>query len=782
MTKKVLSVAAVLLSVLSFSVASAQVQVDISVRDVTANSGWMLQPSGYVFFPASMEGDQIQIKWEITPCPNSTGLALFGGNFQTFDSVTHQQNTRLSGNINGTFSECGGFESSYLTFSAPEVGVYQMHYTITCETFRFLGQCADVYPIDRTTLPVYVGQKPPTNTAYFNAVDPEELVDGGPITTKISGTTAKLKVGAKDRDDFTGELDIYLLDASTTGGTTKPDSNCDVGWNRIDTIGSGIAYAKSPITIRFNYRDALADGRIEIVATSNNNTTTDSCSTDNFAIRPAYFTVTATDKDQKTPGTDRTLNVTDADGTPIHNAGQPFTLTAIPRRSGGGKTAGYTVGAPQAKATASILSAQTGTVSPGLTVQDGKAVNKNATYSEAGAFKLQVIDPDFAAVDANDGTPYCQRTIGLSWTDGSCTQANPVYAGPAAKVGRFVPDHFSVTVKQSPVFNTFCPIDTSAGSGFTYLKQTLNYATQPVIKIKAENAKGDPTTNYAGIKATSAPAKQFGRLTTASLVSANGSWPKARGTSGGYSETDNSAITTSGHSLDTTMTPGIDQVTIAKKNGSTATLTFPQPKLDVKPFVRTTTTDLPSGEPPFNANISLSLYITDADQVTAATNPFEFNPIKFTSGNQMRYGRAFINSAVGSELLSLSVPMNVQYYKNDDTGFVTNTDDTCTGNVKQSAIQLGPYKAYPGESIAATSIAAFNRPVQAGEFGLVLTAPGASHAETVDITAQVPIWLQYAWHADDPDNFLVDPSGRAAFGIYKGNDYRIFQQEVIGPN
>jgi hypothetical protein len=414
-----------------------------------------------------------------------------------------------------------------------------------------------------------------------------------------------------------------------------------------------------------------------------------------------------------------------------------------------------------AAVTASVLGGHSGTLHATGWRQDGDGMRTPAKYSEAGAFKLQIIDPDFAAIDADDGTPYCQRTIGLSWTDRSCTKTNPVYAGPAAEVGRFVPDHFAVTLNK-PSFATGC-----AAGEFTYVGQAFKFATQPVITVTAQNAGGGTTKNYTG---DLFKLNNDSKSVTGPKYGNDGAPTDPRLQTGGLPTSGDPAIVDNGD--------------------GTATLSFSAG----------TGLDYEHGEPvaPFNSSIDLAITIKDTDGVTVTsidgapgTNPVTFSDIAFDNGSQMRYGRVFINDAIGSELMDLPMEMVAQYYTADD-GFITNGKDTCTKNVD---VTLGNFKAYPGprntfdppdnNNPGVTTQTHYqlddaSRPpsLASGDFGLLLSAPGIHHQGTVDVTADVPAWLQFDWN----DNGDENPTARAAFGIYRGNHHRIYQQEVIGPD
>jgi MSHA biogenesis protein MshQ len=70
----------------------------------------------------------------------------------------------------------------------------------------------------------------------------------------------------------------------------------------------------------------------------------------------------------------------------------------------------------------------------------------------------------------------------------------------------------------------------------------------------------------------------------------------------------------------------------------------------------------------------------------------------------------------------------------------------------------------------------YREPPLGGDFNLFLLAPGAGYDGSVDVTADVPYWLEFDWDAALPG--LEDPTGTATFGIYDGDNKRIYTREL----
>jgi hypothetical protein len=64
----------------------------------------------------------------------------------------------------------------------------------------------------------------------------------------------------------------------------------------------------------------------------------------------------------------------------------------------------------------------------------------------------------------------------------------------------------------------------------------------------------------------------------------------------------------------------------------------------------------------------------------------------------------------------------------------------------------------------------------AGDFHLVLAAPGAGNSGALTVTAAAPAWLQYLWNVSSGSN--SSPAAMATFGIFPGPASRVYEREV----
>ena len=541
----------------------------------------------------------------------------------------------------------------------------------------------------------------------------------GVIKTKVAGSAFSLAVvaisGGAQMASFNANVKVELL-GNTALGTPLNAQLCPTSSTVLQTIAAApIAGGRSNVALAA-VSDVWRDVRARVTYLG-----VVSCSTDAFAIRPnALGNFSVKDSDWQTAGTTRSLN-SNAFGATVHKAGQRFSVRADALNAAGtpALTTNYT-GSPTATLSAcggAACTASFGTLSLATAFVAGQLVSDVATYNQVGSFTAQLVDSNFASIDSADGSTAAELNI----------------QSAAIDVGRFVPDHFAVAVN-TPKFGTAC------GSAFTYVGQQFSYTTQPVITVTAQDASNNTTTLYTG---------SWWRLTNASLT--------------GKTYSALSGV------LDTSGIVGADPI-IAPGSG-TGTLTFSS---GVNGFVFTRANPVA----PFNAEIGLSINVTDADAVAATSNPVAVglasagNGIAFSTaaGKEMRFGRLRLQNANGSQLIAMPIPISAQYW--NGSGFVTNTLDNCT-SVAGNVVVGNPQPA--GFAVGAATVGgAF----AAGIGSLRLPAPNArgSVDVTVDLTTGAPnkTYLQGAWTGA---TYTYNPTARATFGVYRNTDKFIYQQE-----
>jgi MSHA biogenesis protein MshQ len=323
----------------------------------------------------------------------------------------------------------------------------------------------------------------------------------------------------------------------------------------------------------------------------------------------------------------------------------------------------------------------------------------------------------------------------------------PLAGSESANVGRFVPDRFAVVSNSPQLRNATAPWACS----FTYQGQPIDFASglEPVLTVQAVNKAGQPTLNYGGA---------FWKLN--SLLPNRSYVNQSPGIAAVLtSDLTAGSVTLSG-TADFTDGAGTYQVTGDRLNWNKAAAT---------PV---------AADAPFNAVARLQVPVidlTDGDGVcfdadaNGTCDLFTSNDI---SGGEIRYGRWFLENAQGSELSDLSLVAQAQYY--NGTGFVTNTDDSCSatfsGWVPPS---LGPY----GGNLQAGETLLTQQPMLPGILPMTLSAPGEGNDGSVVVTLTTPPWLYYDF---DGDGLADAPSALAVFGIYAGRDPVIYWRQRFG--
>jgi hypothetical protein len=581
------------------------------------------------------------------------------------------------------------------------------------------------------------GVDPTSTVGRFNGVDPDQNAVTGIVRTKTAGSPLDVDITALNNSALllthTGTVAVKLLDASSDSGALDA-YGCRSSWIEKEDLGT-VTFTLLDLgrkRLTAEALEAYPKARLLMTDTTLN---VSGCSTDTFAVKPATFSVSVTHGTSSSAGTTTTLdNVSATQASPIHKAGQPFTIRATAVNADGNVTTLYS-SSPTVLAETSVLGAQVGEARADLwTTAGGVAQTDVARYNEAGAFQLQVADTSFASVDAAD-TVAADRTI-----------------GPATvNVGRFVPDHFEVTLN-TPQFNPAC-------GAFTYTGQYFHYLTAPVATLTAVAFAVPPTTttNYV----SSSSLYKLGASPTGQSV---------------YSALNPATGTPSAAIMDPSGLPTPD-ATISEAGDGTATVTLSS-GIGGLAFLRSTPTV------PFDAEIEVTLgSIQDSDGITTSS-PVVFGGtatgagIAFTGGaNDIRFGRLLVDNAHGSERLDLKVPLRAEYWDTvaGNTGFVTSLGDTCTTTAIAGIFVLDPHgvtTSASGEQISTTGIGSvtLSAPNQTGYAGV-----------RADLTATVLPWLRGDW--DNDGNWAEsddDPQGRATFGVHKADDRRIYQQEVIG--
>jgi hypothetical protein len=340
------------------------------------------------------------------------------------------------------------------------------------------------------------------------------------LRTKLAGTSFSLEGVALKADGtlestFSGSVTADLVANINTGVSLGAD-NCPSSQDATIALGSASFSSGRATASGVVAANAFRDVRLRFTcAPAVCGSTITTCSTDNFAIRPDNFTLTATDNDWETAGTTNSLANTVASGGVVHKAGRNFTLTANAWNGAGipALTTNYT-GTPTMTLSpcgGTGCTGSFGTLAPGVTsFTAGNLTSNTATYNDVGAFNLTLEDTDFASVDAADGTP------------ADCSATGRYVCSAATAVGRFVPDHFETDFTTGPMncgalpFAPACPLP---GSYLAYSGQSFT------LRVRAYALGGTGgaglTTNYAGAIAKDVTLTAWDAMGSTTLLNQN---------------------------------------------------------------------------------------------------------------------------------------------------------------------------------------------------------------------------------------------------------------------
>lgn len=288
----------------------------------------------------------------------------------------------------------------------------------------------------------------------------------------------------------------------------------------------------------------------------------------------------------------------------------------------------------------------------------------------------------------------------------------------SANVGRFYPDHFRITAGT----------DTKACSNqFTYFGQD---GLSTAFTITAENMSNGITQNYTGNYGGSS----FMKFNTTSRTQ--------------YEFTASPSFT---------LDPSATAITGTWLNGVGA---INAKHIVRKPASRTAPTSITFNAHPVD---------DDGVTITASSAPI-------SAATPFRYGRMFLHSMHGSELIALPMRLETQFW--DGNGYVRNTLDSCS-SVPLSSVSM---KNYHGNLSACETRLTGVANLVNGSQALTLTAPGVTggipNSGSVDLEVNLNAVIpgekvcltsseSNATSAAMPwllDNSSVEPVGRATFG------------------
>jgi MSHA biogenesis protein MshQ len=405
-------------------------------------------------------------------------------------------------------------------------------------------------------------------------------------------------------------------------------------------------------------------------------------------------------------------------------------------------------------------------------------------------------------------------------TDGRYQDSDRNVPGRSPRgVGRFIPDRFVVS-DNNPGFRDGTDIGAMWDASFTYMGQAFTYSDghEPLLTVEAVNDGGNTTANYGG-RGTS---EDFWKLDTPARDYSDAT---AADTQADFVVDKGSAART----WDGTRADYDGRGTL-RIRGKRPTIAG-----DYFVFARVGAQDDETRQTPFDALIDLTLPasgLTDPDGVCyqqdatggcidftidgdGADNEDESNrePMGSVATTELRYGRLVLESANGSEIAPIALPLRAEYWAKADTdadaGWRVNSDDSETtldlaaqvdvtndDTTKSGTSDIALADARNGGATELATNTADPVELVDGQANLIFAAPGENNTGWAaaigkprpvcesDPDCDLPIerrYLQYDWETDgDPSDGQVDddPRGRATFGIFTGPASRVLLREI----
>ena len=576
------------------------------------------------------------------------------------------------------------------------------------------------------------------------------------IHTKLAGTSFSLNIVALKPDgtpdtSYNNTVSVELLNSSDNSGALDSDQ-CRSTWVLITTLSPDPSFTPADngvITVGpFTLANAYRNARVRI--TNVGGASRRSCSSDNFSVRPTAFAVTSTNATN-----------TGTSGTPAIKTGANFNLRAA-------AVVGYD-GTPALDNTKILGTPTAGTVGGSFnaaSILTGMASGDAFFYSEVGNIGLNanaVYDSSFTSVDQPDGctADFSNSPVGGKYGCSFGSAAVPQTTGTSG-FGRFIPDNFDVSYN-APSFATAC-------GTFTYVGAPFVYGVQPVMTVTARTGTSNGLTNAA----TKNYAGAYMKLSNAAGMSLNKAPYDTQ--DGRYSRYDAGSTPV----LDTAGLPATSgDPAIGSFGNGVGTLTFNSGS--GLAFARNATTP----NAPFDADTRLELNVIDTDLVAFSGNPASFgaatagNGIAFSSGKVMRFGILKLDSAYGSELIPIRVPVKAMYWNGG--GWQDNAQDNCT-TIPAASLVFGNYKgalsstSSPGSptlSGGATLLTVSNPSAASGSVDLAINlgSPPPANSQDASCVSWSPAvadstradlaWLRGNWCGG---SFNRDPNARLRFG------------------
>jgi hypothetical protein len=562
-------------------------------------------------------------------------------------------------------------------------------------------------------------------------------------------------------DLFTGNVDVQLSQQNIA-----PSGTTGLNFNVNGTSGTSID--KYPtytpfITLNFGteskatipmpvYLDA---GQIRLYAKYNVGGVSLVGNSNDFWVSPAKLVVTATADGSGIIGNSSSSAIT-------HKAGQPFDFTVTAYNALGTSAANITTNyipndiqllltrtGPTPGGVNGTFSYGSGTISSDLTpsyqnvtlsaFNSGVSSTNTASYDEVGLLTLDLQDVDY----------------GLSGNTITTDSLN---------IGRFTPDYFEQTVAEQGALVAVCNQTTTfAYTGQVMVSDTakgaISYLANPVVELTAKNVQGVTVQNYTepGYNKFIAAANFIIVPTTDSAIEGKDTnlLPLTANLLAGT--LSHNGLVASASSFGDPLGAGILHYELASEDNFF--------------YPRNENSEVIAQDNDIDFLIDQVNFV-DSDGI-GITNPVD---ITNTTSINLRFGRALIENSFGPETANLPQKLSMEYL-NASGRYVVNEQDSCTSyDASNIILNSGTLDKN------LTSVNAATGQLEKGETrAIILTAPGAGNQGTINIEYDIYSWLKYDWNWNgvDTKSFDENPTAKAAFGLFRGNDRIIHQGEVF---
>lgn len=692
---------------------------DIS-RSIDGSGSWMVDPSGWPTYGSSNQPGAVHAA-QFSFTPNSSGFCIGQNGSITIKALDAYGNvqTKYVGTVTITPSSGAHVSTQTITFAAADLGQKTITLNDASGETVTLTAVDQTYPATTSTSGSYTFSAC-TGASAFDAVEVGQA-KGTRIYTKLAGTAFNLDVLALDAGGnlvagYTGTPTVELVDASGTFSCATASALSGVSIAPANYTYTGAGKDNGRHTYSFTAANAASNVRVRINGSS--------CSSDNFAIRPAAFALTLSGLSGPPYVAGSTFTLAAASGVLGYN-GIPKLLTS---RTFAADTAGGTqtgLGANMLTDTSNnalaaissfpAASSTTGATSESLVYQDVGYLNFSA-----GA----VSDTDFTAVDQPGDCIASSGSNALSGGQYGCE----AWSAALNNIGRFRPDHFEVTSSVTPA---------CAAGGFTYMDQD---ALGLALTLSARSSAGSIPTRYTA-----------GYPVLAAL--------NLKAVSGPTAATD--------------LTSRVSQPALPTATWSGGQFTFN----DTYRFdARNAATPVIDG--PYD-DFRLHLGVTDATdgvQITKVNGTgVTGTTLVDSASTKLRFGRLWFGNAFGSQLQDLVMPYEAQYW--NGLAFVTNVLDSCTAlannnvalgnrqgavtsaNLPVSNISLGTFTSGRGSLRVA-------KPGVSGSVDVLLNLGAGSNCSAPAFSGGTAAGLAFLGGKWCGSGFTKDPVARATFGIY----------------